>query len=64
MRITVNVADIAVELDEIVNPTIDGIETLLNRVVSAALLAYAGLVDIDGVFSDEDEEEPVTPEDE
>ena len=64
MRITVNVSDICVELDEVSNLTIDGVETLLNRAVSAALLAYAGLIDIDSIAGVEDEEEPATPDDE
>lgn len=63
MRISVSLADIGVELDDVVNPTIDGIETLLNRAVTAALIAYKGLADIDGiVLVDEDEEEPATPD--
>ena len=65
MRLTVNVADICVELDDVANPTIEGVETLLNRVVGAALLAYAGLVDIDSLSpASDDEEEPATPDDE
>lgn len=63
MRISVSLADIGVELDDVVNPTIDGVETLLNRAVTAALIAYKGLAEVDGlVLLDEDEEESATPE--
>lgn len=64
MRITINLADVTVELDdEDSKPTVEGIETLLDRTVNAALSAYKGLADIDGVvFVDEDEEESVTPD--
>lgn len=66
MRITVNVADVCVELeDEQGLPTVEGVETLLTRAVSAALNAYAGLVDIDGLEPADDEDaDEVVGEDE
>lgn len=65
MRITVNVADVWVELeDEASTPTVEGVETLLARAVGAALNAYAGLVEIDGLEVEDDEDETVGPEDE
>lgn len=65
MRITVNVADVCVELeDEQAAPTVEGVETLLARAVSAALNAYSGLVEIDGLEALEDEDEAIAPEDE
>lgn len=64
MRITVNVSDICVELEEASNLTIEGVETLLNRAVSAALMAYAGLVDIEGLTPVDEDEESITPDEE
>lgn len=63
MRISVSVADVGVELEEVSNLTIDGVETLLNRAVAAALLAYAGLVDIDSLVPATDEEDDDADED-
>jgi len=54
----VNIADVVVEIeDEEAHPTVEAIETLLARACSTALQAYAGLVEIDGLeYDDEDEE--------
>jgi hypothetical protein len=66
VRITVNVADVVVEIeDDQARPTVEAIETLLARACSTALNAYSGLVEIDGLAfddEDEDEEEIVSPD--
>lgn len=65
MRITVNVAEIAVDLTDVGNPSIDAVETLLNRAVGAALLGYAGMLDIEALApANDDEEESTTPDEE